>query len=202
MNQNNKLKSKTILFIFLFIMAGMIFFGITFYSELKELLNNPALYPHVLFIHIVAVTLFFGNAIVGMLWEMRSLASKRINIILHTYKTVAWLDARFSSPLIIVSVTSGIILTLMIGDIWKIGWLFLAFILFLLSGLFWIVSDIPTQYKIKKLIQERDPQKLEISAELMKLLKMRLWISLGGVIPLVVVFILMVYKPDIPLFFN
>ncbi len=31
----------------------------------------------------------------------------------------------------------------------------------------------------------------------MRLLKVRLWISMVGVLPLVVVFILMVYKPEI-----
>lgn len=201
MKHKSKIKSKTILFIFLFIMAGMIFFGITFYAEIKALLNRSSLYPHVLFMHILAVTLFFANAVVGMLWELRSLATGRKEVIFHTYNTVAWLDARFSSPLIIISVATGIILSLIIGDIWKIGWLFLAFILFLFSGLVWVISDIPTQYKVKKLIKEVEPDALELPAELMRLLKMRLWISLLGVIPLIVVFILMVYKPDITLFF-
>ena len=132
-----------------------------------------------------------------MLWELKSLASGRKEIIFHTYNTVTWLDARFSSPLIIVSVTTGIILSLILGDIWKIGWLFLAFLLFLFSGLVWIISDIPTQYKVKKLTSEVDPAAEVIPEELMRLLKMRLWISLTGVIPLIIVFILMVYKPEI-----
>ena len=34
--------------------------------------------------------------------------------------------------------------------------------------------------------------------ELSRLLRLRWWISLGGVAPLVVVFALMVYKPDLP----
>ena len=191
------MKSKTILIIFLLIMAAMIFFGITFYNEIKALLNRSSLYPHVLFVHILSVTLFFANAVVGMLWELKSLASGRKEIIFHTYNTVTWLDARFSSPLIIVSVTTGIILSLILGDIWKIGWLFLAFLLFLFSGLVWIISDIPTQYKVKKLTSEVDPAAEVIPEELMRLLKMRLWISLTGVIPLIIVFILMVYKPEI-----
>ncbi|MBI9104958.1 MAG: DUF2269 family protein [Spirochaetales bacterium] len=177
----------------------MIFLGITFYTELKNLLDRPSLYPHVLFVHILSVTLFFANAVVGILWELRSLVSGRKEIIFHTYKTVAWLDARFSSPLIIISVTTGIVLSLMLGDIWQIGWLFLAFILFLFSGLVWVISDIPTQYKVKELISNVEPAAQSLPAELMRLLKMRLWISLAGVIPLIVVFVLMVYKPEIAL---
>ena len=197
MKTGSKIKSKTILVVFLVIMAGMFFFGIIFYAELKKLLNRPALHQHLLFVHILSVTLFFSNAVVGILWELRSLASGRKDIILHTYSTVAWLDARFSSPLIIASVTTGVILTLMLGDIWKIGWLFLAFLLFLLSGLIWVISDIPTQYRIRNLSENVDPSAEVLPEELMRLLRMRLKISLAGIAPLIIVFILMVYKPEI-----
>lgn len=197
MQPDRKIKSTSVLFIYLFIMAGMIFAGIFFHTEITELLNRPSLYPHFLFAHILSVTLFFANALIGILWELRSLVSGRKEVIMHTYSTVAWLDARFSSPLIIFSVITGIGLSLMMGDIRDTGWLFLAFLLFILSGLVWVISDIPTQYKIKKIIKNVDPDPPVLPDELMRLLKMRLWISLCGVIPLIVVFILMVYKPDI-----
>lgn len=197
MRQENNTTSKPILFLFLFIMAGMIITGIIFYSEIKELLIRSSLYPHALFTHIFAVTLFFANAVVGILWEARSLASGRKDVILHTYNTVAWLDARFSSPLIIISVISGIMLTLMYGDIWRIGWLSLAFFLFIFSGIVWVLGDIPSQYKIKTMMSNLESDNQDMPEELIRLLKMRLWISLAGVLPLIVVFILMVYKPEI-----
>ena len=197
MKEQSKDKSKTILYIFLLIMAAMIASGIIFYSEIRELLSNSPLYPHALFVHVLSVTLFFANAIVGILWESRSLSSGRKDIILHTYDTVAWLDARFSSPLIIISVFSGVILTLILGDIWEISWLLVAFILFMLSGAIWIISDIPTQYRIKELTASIDPSSDVIPDELMRLLKLRLKISLVGVIPLIAVFFLMVYKPNL-----
>ena len=191
------MKSKTILIILLVIMAGMILSAVLFLDELKELLNRPSAYRHVLFAHILVVTLFFANAVVGILWESRSLASGRRELIFHTYETVSWLDARFSSPMIIASVITGVMLTLMLGDLWQIGWLSTAFLLFLFSGLVWIVSDIPTQYRIKRLMKDVDPAAEHIPEELMRLLKTRLWISLAGVVPLLAVFILMVYKPEI-----
>jgi len=195
-----KVKSKTLLFIFLIIMAVMIIGGIFFTSFVKRVLTQPSLYPHVLFLHILSVTLFFSNGVIGILWELRSLAGNRKDIIMHTYNTVAWLDARLSSPLIILSVFSGIMLSLMYGDIRDVGWLFLGFLLFLLSGAVWVISDIPTQYKIKKLIKEVDSEATVLPAELMRILKLRLKISLAGMAPLAGVFILMVYKPEIPFF--
>jgi len=191
------MKTNKVLVVFLIIMAGMIFLAVVFPDQLKEFLDRPLMYRHLLFAHIVAVTLFFANGIIGILWESRSLASGRPGAILHTYNTVTWLDARFSSPLIIVSLITGIMLSIILGDIWQIGWLSLAFLLFVFSGMVWVVSDIPTQYKIKKLIADVSPGAKTLPHELMRLLKMRLWISMAGVVPLVAVFVLMVYKPEI-----
>jgi len=179
-------------------MATLIIFALFFTEEFIALLNQPALYIHARFIHIVAVTLFFSNAVLGMLWEKRSLVSGRAEVILHTYRTVAWVDARLSSPLIILSVIAGLALGFMLGDLWQIGWLSAGFVLFILSGVFWVLSDIPTQYRVKNLMATLDPASTELPAELVRLLKLRWWISLAGVAPLVIVFVLMVYQPDIP----
>lgn len=191
------MKTKKVLVFLLALMAGMIVLAIVFLDRLEELLDQPHLYRHVLFVHVVAATLFFANAVIGILWEHRSLASGRPTVILHTYRTVAWLDARFSSPLIVVSVAAGIMLSVILGGIWQIGWLSLAFPLFLFSGLVWVGSDIPTQYRIKRLIADADPEAQVLSPELMRLLRLRLWISTAGVLPLIAVFVLMVYQPEI-----
>jgi uncharacterized membrane protein len=192
------MKTKFFLMGFLAVMAGMIIFAIFFRAEFIALLNQPALYIHARFVHIAAVTLFFSNAVLGMLWERRSLESGSAVVILHTYRTVAWVDALVSSPLIILSVVSGLALGFMMGDLWQVGWLSAGFILFIFSGIFWVLSDIPTQYKVKRLMAVLEPGTEELPAELVRLLKLRWWISLGGVVPLVVVFVLMVYQPDIP----
>lgn len=183
---------------FLAVMAGLIAFAAFFRSEFVALLNRPALHGHMLFIHVAAATLFFANAVVGMFWESRSLASGRKEVILHTYATVAWLDARFSSPLIVLSLVAGLSLSFMMGELWEIGWLSLGFVLFLLSGLIWVLSDIPTQYKVKRLMAALDPADSALPDELVRLFKLRWRIGLAGVAPLVVVLALMVYKPDIP----
>ncbi|MEW6548321.1 MAG: DUF2269 family protein [Spirochaetota bacterium] len=192
------MKTKPIMLSFLALMAGMIAFAVFFKTQFVALLRQPALGGHALFFHVAAATLFFANAVVGMAWEKRSLASGRKDVILHTYETVAYLDARLSSPLIILSLISGLMLSFIMGDLWQIGWLSAGFVLFMLSGLFWVVSDIPTQYKVKRLMAGLDPADASLPDELIRLLKLRWWISLAGVAPLAIVFALMVYKPDIP----
>jgi len=192
------MKNKYVLTGLLVVMAGMIAFALFFKDDFIALLDQPALYDHARFVHIVATTLFFANAVVGMIWERRSLVSGRKDMILHTYSTVAWLDARFSSPLIIISVVAGLSLSFSMGDLWQIGWLSVGFVLFLLSGLFWVASDIPTQYKVNTLMAQLDPADPALPEDLTRILRLRWWISLAGVAPLVIVFALMVYKPAIP----
>lgn len=190
-------KTKTILAVFLVVMAGMTGFAIFFQETFIALLKNPDLLRHARFLHIAAISLFFANAVIGIIWERRSLDSGSKEIILHTYNTVTFLDSLFSSPLIILSLLGGLSLSFGLGELWQIGWLSVSFLLFLLSGMIWIASDIPTQYKVKQLLSQLSQEDQQLPAELIKLLKLRWWISLAGVFPLLIVFILMVYKPDI-----
>ncbi|MDD4096052.1 MAG: DUF2269 family protein [Oscillospiraceae bacterium] len=191
------MRSRAVLIAFLVVMAGMIGFAVFFQDTFISLLKNPALLRQARFLHIAATALFFTNAVVGMIWERRSLESGSKEIILHTYNTVTFLDALFSSPLIILSLLGGLSLSFHLGDLWQIGWLSLSFLLFLLSGMIWIGSDIPTQYKIKRLMSQLSPEDQRLPAELIRLFKLRWWVSMAGVLPLVIVFVLMVYKPEI-----
>ena len=80
------MKTKKVLVFFLAIMAGIILLAVVFPDQLKEFLNRPSSYPHVLFIHILAVTLFFSNAVIGILWESRSLASHQSHKLVRSNK--------------------------------------------------------------------------------------------------------------------
>lgn len=192
------MKTKAVLFISLAIMGGLIIFAAFFTDLFLSMLNQPALYVHARFVHIGAVTLFFANALLGMIWESRALASGRKQAILHTYETVAWLDARLSSPLIILSLVAGLMLAVIRGAFMETGWLFWSFSLFILSGVIWVISDIPTQYRLKRLLAGLEPGQTDLPDGLIRLLKLRWWISLAGVVPLVIVFVFMVYQPDLP----
>ncbi len=191
-------KTKIIMAIFLSIMLGMIGFAVFFQNAFVALLQNHAVQSHARFIHIAAASLFFANAVVGILWERRSLASGSKEIIMHTYNTVTLLDSLFSSPLIILTLLGGLSLSFISGGLWQIGWLSISFLLFLLSGIIWIASDIPTQYKVKHLISGLGQEDRSLPDELVRLLNLRWRISIAGVLPLAAILVLMVYKPDIP----
>lgn len=189
--------TKIILSFFLLIMAGMIGAAVFFQDAFIALMKQPALLDHARFIHIAAVTLFFSNAVVGMIWEHRSLASGNKVIILHTYNTVTLLDSLVSTPLIVLSLLGGLSLSFQQGDLLRIGWLSVSFLLFIFSGIVWVISDIPTQYKVKRFLSNISEKDQSLPPELIRIMKLRWWIGIVGVLPLAVAFLLMVYKPDI-----
>lgn len=187
---------KIIQMLLLAVMAAMILAAVFFKEDFLSLMQQPLIQKHARMLHIAAATIFFANAVVGMIWERRSLATGDKQIVLYTYQTVTLLDTLLSSPLIILSLIGGLSLSFRIGELMQIGWLSFGFLLFLLSGLVWVVTDIPTQYKVKHLIASIKPEDQTLPAELVRIMKLRWWIGMAGVLPLVAAFFLMVYKPD------
>lgn len=187
---------KIIQMLLLAVMAAMILAAVFYKEEFISLMQQPLIQKHARMLHIAAATIFFANAVVGMIWERRSLATGNQQIVLYTYQTVSLLDTLLSSPLIILSLIGGLSLSFRIGELMQIGWLSVGFLLFLLSGLVWVVTDIPTQYKVKRLLASIKPEDQTLPAELVRIMKLRWWIGMAGVLPLVAAFFLMVYKPD------
>ncbi len=178
-------------------MAGLIIYGLLFPVEFKALFTQPGVYIHAKFLHILCVTLFFANTIIGTLWETRSLLSGRPEIIRYVYQTVVWLDAIFAAPLILISLLTGILLGTSLGGVWTMGWVALGFILFMATGAVWVLADIPTQYKIKREFEAMPVGAQSLPRELKRLLWVRMGINFLGIAPLLVVFFLMVHKPEL-----
>lgn len=189
--------TKITLMLLLTVMATMILGAVFFKDAFISLMQQPMIQKHARMMHIAAATIFFANAVIGMIWEGRSLATRNKDIVLFTYNAVTFLDSLISSPLIILSLIGGLSLSFRLGELMQIGWLSVSFLLFLLSGLVWVITDIPMQYKVKRLIAGMQPEDQSLPEELIRLMKLRRWIGLAGVLPIAVVFILMVYKPDL-----
>ena len=189
--------TKIILMIFLGLMAAMILFAVFFRDAFVSLMQKPALVAHARFVHILAASAFVFNAVIGMIWERQSLKTGSKEVILYTYHTVTLLDSLLSSPLIVLTLIGGISLSFGIGELMQIGWLYVSFLLFLLSGVVWVISDIPTQYKVKRLLSSMRAEDQTLPPELIRVMKQRSWIGIAGVLPLIAVFALMIYQPNI-----
>jgi len=189
--------TKPFLLFYLAVMAGMIGFSLAWPATVEGLLTKPDFYKHAKFLHILTVTLVFSNAVIGSLWELRALLNGDPRIVRYTYQNVVWLDAVFTAPLIIIAVVSGIMLGTILGGVWSMNWLALAFSLFLFSGGVWLLFDIPSQYKAKKLFAQMDEGAVELPEKLRRLLWWRMGLNVCTLIPLVVIFYLMVHKPNL-----
>ena len=192
------MKSRPALAVSLGLMALLIACAIIAPHAFMRVLLRPELYLHAKFVHVLAVTMFFANVVIGTLWETRALVSQRAEVIRYTYETVAWLDAVFTAPLILLSVLSGLMLAAVRGGLLSMGWLILAFGLFLLSGLVWVSLDIPSQYRVKRMFAAVPAGSATLPPELMGALRFRLRLNLLAILPLLVVFGLMVHKPELP----
>ncbi len=190
------INTRPILLFQLALMAVLIGYALLCPQQFLAFIERPDLYIHAKFIHILSVTLFFANAVIGTIWETRSLLTKNPEIIRYTYKTVIWLDAVFTAPLILLAVLSGIMLGTVLGGVWTMGWLSVAFSLFLFSGAIWVMCDIPSQYKANRLFETVKPGATDLPAALTRLLWWRMGLNLSTILPLLFIFFLMVHKPE------
>jgi uncharacterized membrane protein len=84
-----------------------------------------------------------------------------------------------------------------LGGVWTIGWLSVAFVIFLFSGLFWVMLDIPTQYRVNKLFNALTENVEVLPSQITRLLWFRLGVNLFSLVPLIIIFFLMIFKPEI-----
>jgi uncharacterized membrane protein len=104
----------------------------------------------------------------------------------------------FTAPLILVALVSGLMLGTLAGGVFSIGWLVVAFAIFALSGVVWLALDVPTQYRMKRLMSDVPRDADELPEAVLRLLRFRLALNMGAIALLLVVFTLMVHKPDLP----
>ncbi len=178
-------------------MASLIGFGLLFPSYFKTLFSHPEIHLYAKFFHVLSVSTVFANAVIGTLWETRGLISKRADVIRYTYQTVTWMDSVLTAPLILIAVVSGILMATSLGGVWNIGWLSCAFVTFLFSGVVWVVLDIPTQYRVNKLFNTLDEKSQILPTQITQLLWFRLGVNLFSLFPLIMIFVLMIFKPEL-----
>lgn len=192
------MSTKKVLVFQLVAMALLVAGGALFPRQLTAFIARPELYPHAKLAHVLCATLFFGNVVIGTLWEARCLFSERVELVRYTYETVAWLDAFFTAPLVLLSVVSGLALATALGGLFTMGWLLVAFSLFVVSGVVWVAVDVPMQYRVKRLLAEVPPGSERLSPELGRVLRRRLALNVIAIVPLLVVLLLMAHKPELP----
>lgn len=152
-------------------------------------------YSYLKLIHIISATILFGTGIGSAFYMFMANRKKDSNLIYFTVKNVVIADWVFTTPAIIIQLLSGMMLVKEQGYSFSENWLFLALCLYLFAGACWLPV-------VWMQIKMRDIAKVSINnnSPLPKLywIMNRWWILLGSLAfpSLVVVFYLMVFRPD------
>ena len=147
-------------------------------------------------IHIVSATLLFGTGLGTAYFMFSAYRSGDLAAIRITSRHVVMADWLFTTPAVVLQLTTGLWLTSYLRISFGSAWLISALALFAAVGLCWL-PVVWIQLRLKRLIEMAGGERLPKQFPPL----MRIWIALGipAFILTLVLFWLMVFKPGINL---
>jgi uncharacterized membrane protein len=147
-------------------------------------------------LHIIFVIMFLGNITVGVFWKMFAQKTKDPDKIAFAFKGIIKADRIFTMPGVIGITLFGIGAALhgklpLLGT----GWIFWSIVLFIISGIAFMVRLVPLQRKIAALASDKNNFTWEEYHKLSK--EWDLWGAVALITPIIAV-IIMVIKPVLP----
>jgi uncharacterized membrane protein len=146
-------------------------------------------------IHVIGAILMVGNIMVTAVWKILADRTNNPQVIAFAQRLVTLTDFMFTLPGAVLLITSGdYIAYVLMSDSWSITWIFWGRILFITSGLIWLLILVPVQIKQRKLVRSFANGN-EIPAQYWHL--NRIWVTAGSlavILPLIAV-VLMIIKP-------
>lgn len=146
-------------------------------------------------LHVVGVILFVGNLLVTGVWKVLADRTRDGRVIAFAQRLVTVTDASFTGAGAVIVLLTGLLMVVPYEiDFWNVPWLLWGLVLFLASGLLWVLVLVPVQMKQARLARTFADGG-EIPEDYWRLA--RLWTVCGTVatlLPLINV-LLMVYKP-------
>lgn len=105
--------------------------------------------------HVLAGVLFLGNIIVTFVWKLYADRTANLPLMRFGAKLVIDTDRIFTAPMASLLVASGFALAHIRGyALLDTPWLLAALVLFVLSGLVWVIWLVPNQKRQKTLLEK------------------------------------------------
>jgi uncharacterized membrane protein len=153
-------------------------------------------YPVLKLIHIMNVTILFGTGIGIATFSLWAHMTNDVKIIAHTFKKTVLADLIFTTPAIVIQPISGLLLVYYQGyDLFE-TWLSISYILYIIAGLCWL-PVVWLQIQIRNIAHQTLVNKShQLPDKYYKFFY--IWFILGwpAFIGLMIVFALMIYKPN------
>ena len=151
-------------------------------------------YPAVKLLHVLSATILFGTGIGTAFFMLRAYLANDVAAFRETAQSVVLADTWFTTPAVAVQLATGLWLTARLGIPWTSHWFVLVVALFAVVGACWI-PVVVIQVRVRNIL--RCGGTFATCRSLM-----RWWIGLGipAFAAVLVLFLLMVYRPWIGAF--
>lgn len=147
-------------------------------------------------IHILSATLLFGTGLGSAFYKWRTDKTNDIHAIAITNRNVVLADWFFTTPTVIIQPATGFWLAYLHGYELSTPWITASIILFIVAGACWL-PVVYLQIKMRDIAHEALTNHTQLPLRYHKLNTLWFWLGLPAFTAIMIVFTLMVGKPNI-----
>jgi uncharacterized membrane protein len=108
------------------------------------------MYLFIKLLHIIAVIAFVGNITTGLFWHAHAARTRDPKLLVHTMDGIIRSDRLFTVPAVVAIIATGISAAIYGGlPILRTGWILWTLILFIVSGLIFMMRVAPLQRQLR-----------------------------------------------------
>ena len=105
-------------------------------------------------LHVIAVIAFLGNITTGLFWHRHAARTRDPKLLAHTMDGIIRSDRFFTVPGVVVIIATGFAAAIYGGyPILRTGWILWTLILFIVSGLIFMIRVVPLQRQLRALAE-------------------------------------------------
>jgi len=105
-------------------------------------------------LHVIAVIAFLGNITTGLFWHRHAARTRDPKLLAHTMDGIIRSDRVFTIPGVVVIIAAGFAAAIYGGyPILRTGWILWTLILFIVSGLIFMIRVVPLQRQLRALAE-------------------------------------------------
>lgn len=112
------------------------------------------MYLFIKLLHVIAVIAFLGNITTGLFWHRHAARTRDPKLLAYTMDGIIRSDRFFTVPGVVVIIATGFAAAIYGGyPILRTGWILWTLILFIVSGLIFMIRVVPLQRQLRALAE-------------------------------------------------
>jgi len=155
-------------------------------------------YTLVKLIHILSSTLLFGTGLGSAFYKWMADRRGDLHSMANTNRTVVIADWLFTTPTVIIQPISGLWLVHILGFPLDEPWIILTVVLYIIAGGCWL-PVVWLQIRMRDLATEALANHNRLDVRYYRYARIWFWLGVPAFISMIVIYFLMVFKPNIAL---